>query len=443
MNLPDTVLLDIFSHIPLPERWLVASVCKQWYGVCHDPYLYRHVELDNLEYRTLIIALHKLVSVASRVKSITISGCYSRFVQDTVVPVHFSSQAHHTGPMLFSHITALQPHRRREEYMKHQFELHDEFSDVFTQLLCHNAASLKSLTVQNCTLDLEMTELFCSIACHAHALESFFYKDNHDRGIHSSGLLQAIVTACPRMRHFHGSHSGMDDAVLLTISRHWASLESLTLCSQKSRDVLGHAEIISEGRQLTGSSPTGRITGQVLWQLLTKCQKLQCLELYDLACISNRDLAAFEALRVKAMQETERKQIKEATAAATRRFSPYDIPKSIFCNKRRNTASFIPGSSIRQLTLTKYMTTPLSKPGFESLLKLFPKLNRLDYETNFYAFDNLFEGITRDMFDAECVAVRDWCGERRGQLDYTGRWNADMTAEQRLIAGMASVSEGA
>ncbi|KAK4518790.1 uncharacterized protein ATC70_009013 [Mucor velutinosus] len=447
MNLPDTILLDIFSYIPLPERWLVASVCKQWYGICHDPYLYRHVQLDNLEYRTLVLALHTLVGVASRIKSITISGCYSRFIQDTIVPVHFSNRAHNTGPMLFSHLTALQPYRRRDEYLKHHFELHDEFSDVFTQLLCNNATTLTSLTVQNCSLDLEMTELFCSIACHAHALESFTYKDNHDRGIHSSGLLQAIVTACPRMRHFHGSHSGMDDAVLLTISRHWVSLESLTLCSLKSRDVLSHAEIISDGRQLTGSSPTGRISGHALWQLLEKCQKLVCLELYDLACISNRELAVFNTLKAMAMQENERQQqqqTSQGTAASVKRFTPYAIPKSIFANKRYNAASrVIPGSSIRQLIITKYMTTPLSKPGFESLLKLFPKLNRLEYETNFHTFDNMFEGITRDMFDAECLAVEEWCDERKGQLEYVGRWHTDMTAEQRLMAGMASVSEGA
>ncbi|KAL9546110.1 hypothetical protein MBANPS3_006824 [Mucor bainieri] len=449
MNLPDTILLDIFSYIPLPERWLVASVCKQWYGVCRDPYLYRHVQLDNLEYRTLVLALHKLVGVASRVKSITINGCYSKFIQDTIVPVHFSNRAHNTGPMLFSHLTALQPHRRRDEYLKHNFALHDEFSDMFTQLLCNNTNTLTSLTVQNCSLDLEMTELFCSIACHAHALESFTYKDNHDKGIHSSGLLQAIVTACPRMRHFHGSHSGMDDAVLLTISRHWVSLESLTLCSLKSRDVLSHAEIISDGRQLTGSSPTGRISGHALWQLLEKCQNLTSLELYDLACISNRELAAFNALQTMAMQEHERQQQEQtsqgtAASASAKRFTPYDIPKSIFTNKRRSTAArTIPGSSIRQLTITKYMTTPLSKPGFESLLKLFPKLNRLQYETNFHTFDNLFEGITRDMFDAECLAVKEWCDEHKSQLEYIGRWNADMTAEQRLMAGMASVSEGA
>ncbi|KAG2204605.1 hypothetical protein INT46_005332 [Mucor plumbeus] len=448
MNLPVTILLEIFSYIPLPERWLAASsVCKQWYDVCHDPYLYRNIQLDNLEYKSLVLALYKLVNVASRVKSISINGCYSRFIQDTIVPVHFSNRSHNIGPMLFSHLTALQPHRRRDEYRKHEFELHDEFSDMITQLLCNNTTTLKSLTVENCSLDLEMTELFCSIACHAHALESFTYKNNRDKGIHSSGLLKAIVTACPRMRHFHGLHSGMDDAVLLTISRHWVSLESLTLCSLKSRDVLSHAEIISDGHQLTGSSPTGRISGHALWQLLSKCQKLTCLELYDLACISNGVLDALCSMVFEEFVLKQQETPKRESIVATKRFSPYDIPKTIYNNnnniKKRNPANqfTIPGSSIRQLIITKYITTPLSKPGFESLLKLFPKLNRLEYETNFHTFNNLFEGITREMFDAECVAVKGWCDERKSQFEYIPRWNVNMTAEQRLMAGMASISE--
>jgi hypothetical protein len=357
------------------------------------------------------MCLKKLVSIAPRIKSLTIDGCYSNFVQNTVVPVHFMNGG---GPMLFSHISALQRPKRREEYIKHQFQLHDQFSDYLNQLLGINQHHLAQLVVRNCTLDLEMTELFCMIAGHAHSLETFIYSNNHDKGIHSSGLLQAIVIACPKMRHFRGLHSGMDDAVLLTMARHWKSLESLTLCSLKSRDVLGRAEIMSAGRHLTGSSPTGRISSHALWQLLCKCHDLRTLELNDLACITNHDLEMFAALQ----QQSE---------PIKKRFSPYPIPKSKS-----------PGSSIRQLIITKYMTTPLSKPGFESLLKLFPKLNRLEYETNYYTFDNLFEGMSKATFNAECEAIQAWCYQRK--LEYIGRWNAKATAEQRLMAGMASVS---
>lgn len=174
------------------------------------------------------------MSISPRIKSLTIDGCFSTFIQNAVVPVQFMNRANNQGPMLFSHISALQRPRRREEYIKQQFQLHDQFSDCMSQLLSINQHNLTALIVQNCILDLEMTELFCMIAAHGHSLETFTYNNNHDKGIHSSGLLQAIVVACPNMHHFRGSHSGMNDAVLLTIVRHWKSLESLTLCSLKS-----------------------------------------------------------------------------------------------------------------------------------------------------------------------------------------------------------------
>lgn len=344
--------------------------------------------------------------------------------------------------MLFSHITALQPPRRREEYQKHKFELHDQFSDVMNSLLGANKHHLKSISIENSSLDLEMTELFCAIACHSHALESFIYNNNHDKGIQSSGLLQAIVTACPNMQHFRGLHSGMDDAVLATIARHWTLLKSLTLCSLKSRDVLGHAEIMSEGRQLLGSSPTGRISHRILWQLLCKCRQLETLELHDLACISNRDLAGYEGML---MQLLKNELVLKNKKVKCKPYQPYTIPKTTYPHSMLHTPkqrTARPGASLRHLIITKYMTTPLSKPGFESILRLFPQLSCLEYETNFYTFDNLFEGITRDMFHAECDAVHEWC-KKQDMLTYVGRWNASVTAEQRLMAGMASVSEGA
>ncbi|KAG2209546.1 hypothetical protein INT47_008390 [Mucor saturninus] len=427
MNLPGTILSEIFSYIPLPQRWLVSSVCRTWNNVCHDPYLYRHLVFENLEYRTLVLCFQKILTISPRVKSIKIKGCYSKFVQNTVVPVQFSNGTN--NPVLFSHITALQPPRRRAEYMKLNFELHDQFSDAINQLFGFNKLNLNSLVIEDCTLDLEMTELFCTIACHGHGLERFVYRNNRDKGISSSGLLQAIVTACPRMRDFRGLHSGMDDAVLVTIGRHWSLLRSITLCSLKSRDIRGHAEIISDGRQLIGSSPTGRISSQALWQLLSRCNQLETLELFDLSSVSNRDMINYNNLRTQ-------------IPSGKKRFAPYTIPKSTYATPNAKT-TVQPGFSIRNLFISKYMTTPLSKPGFESLLELFPKLRRLEYETNFYTFDNLFEGVTREMFHAECIAVQEWCDQRKDQLEYIGHWNAPITSEQRLMAGMASVSEGA
>lgn len=400
------------------------SVCRSWYSVCYDPYLYCHIEFDNMEYKTLVASLQRISIISPKIQSITIKNCYSEFIQNTVVPVHFSQRAHNTGPMLFSHITALQPPRRRDEYMKHQFELHDKFSDAMNLIFKSTQDSLRSITISGCTLDLEMTDLFPALACFCRSLETFVYINNHDKGIHSSGLLQAIVLGCPNMKHFIGLHSGMEDAVLINIARHWKSLESLTMCSLKNREILGHAEIVSEGFQLTGASPTGRISYNAFWRLLNECRSLASLELYDLSCISNRDLANYE----NSLNHQDQ-------PIASKRYQPYHIPTKKSSSGRRA------GSSIRHLMITKYMTTPLSKPGFESLLRLFPNLERLEYKTNFHTFDNLFEGITKDVFDAERKAVRDWFQQEKSHLTYVDGWDAKITAEQRLMAGMASVSE--
>lgn len=416
---------------------------------------------ENLEYATLVSSLEKILDISPRIKSITMHGCFSKFVQNTIVPVQFTNRAaNNASPVLFSHITALQPLRRREEYMKHNFQLHDRFSDALYRLLQINETHLLTLDIQDCTLDLEMTELFCAIACHGHALESLTYINNHDKGIHSSGLLQAIVTSCPNMRHFRGLHSGMNDAVLLTIARHWTSLQSLTLCSHKSREYLGHAEIISDGRRHSArlTLSTDCISSHALWQILSRCPKLHTLELFDLACITNSNLAVFDVLRLHSLQqkENERKLFlnNSASTQSRKRFSPYNIPSikpnhstAVAINNHSNPSSKHlitkrpPGSSIQHLIITKYMTAPLSKPGFESLLQLFPNLKCLEYETNFHTFDNLLEGVTHNMFETQCEAIEKWCDEKK-KLVYIGRWNAPVTAEQRLMAGMASVSEG-
>ncbi|KAI7898869.1 uncharacterized protein BX663DRAFT_401842, partial [Cokeromyces recurvatus] len=78
---------------------------------------------------------------------------------------------------------------------------------------------------------------------------------------------------------------------------------------------------------------------------------------------------------------------------------------------------------------------PLSIPGFYDLLKLFPNLKRLEYATNFHTFNNQFEGVTPDMFEAECMAVASFM-ETQKNLVYDGQWNKPITTEQRLMAGM-------
>ncbi|KAI8377526.1 uncharacterized protein BYT42DRAFT_347309 [Radiomyces spectabilis] len=215
-DVPETILLQILSYLPLPQRWQVGRVNRTWHRVSLDPYLYRDLLFENLEFKELLWALQRVIDIAPRVRTLTIDRCYSNFIQNIVVPVHFSNDAP-KRPQFFSHIRTLQPARRRQEYLKHGFELHNQFSDAINQLLEMNQNTLVSAKILNCDLDFEMTELFCAIACFGQQLTTFEYANNGDKGLHSSGLLQAIVTSCPNMRHFRGLHAVSSPEICWTI----------------------------------------------------------------------------------------------------------------------------------------------------------------------------------------------------------------------------------
>jgi hypothetical protein len=387
--------------------------------------------------------MQRIVSISPRIRSITIQGCYSDFIQNTVVPVQFSTQPPNR-PLLFSHIRALQPARRRQEYLKHGFELHNHFSDVFSQLLELGKSTCHTIKILNCDLDFEMTELFCTIACNAHDLSTFYYVNNGDKGLHSSGLLQAIVSGSPKMRHFRGLHAGMNEAVLMTMARHWPLLESLTLCSIKSKAVLELTGLVSEGgHELRGASPTGTISSRAFWELVCKCKHLETLELYDLACVTNRDLALYNSFKdtIKEQYEKSSKRVIRPTlaSASIKHHHPYYRPSSLPTHKSTTPMENLPGSSLKHLLITKYVTTPLSTPGFHDLTKLFPNLSRFEYATNFYTFNNQFEGVTSEMYEAERSAVANFMDSKTNCI-YKGQWNEPITTEQRLMAGMTSRS---
>lgn len=380
--------------------------------------------------------MQSIIRIRPRIRTITIQGCYSKFIQNTVVPVQFSTQPPNR-PLLFSHIRALQPARRRQEYLKHGFELHNHFSDLFLQLMELSQQSLHTIQIQNCDLDFEMTELFCTIACNAHSLRGFHYMNNGDKGLHSSGLLQAIVSGSPKMQHFRGLHAGMNDAVLMTMARHWPLLESLTLCSIKSKDFLELTDLMSEdGHELRGASPMGTISNQAFWELLCKCKRLTMLEVHDLACVTNRDLALYKSLR-KQVQDGRSKQVigsrRSTYHHSLNRHHPYRV------REKQEPCLDLPGDSLKYFRVTKYVTTPLSTPGFHDLLGLFPNLSRLEYATNFHTFFNQFEGVTPEMYEAEQEAVANVM--RSHSLVYSGQWNEPITTEQRLMAGMATRSD--
>ncbi|KAH8551277.1 hypothetical protein BGW37DRAFT_399320, partial [Umbelopsis sp. PMI_123] len=78
---------------------------------------------------------------------------------------------------------------------------------------------------------------------------------------------------------------------------------------------------------------------------------------------------------------------------------------------------------------------PITLPGFENILALFPNLKFLQYETNYTTFDNLYEGVTTQVFESERQAVEQLF-DRHGNVSLHGKWHMPVTTEQRLMAGI-------
>lgn len=340
---------------------------------------------------------------------------------------------------LYSHITSFTPPRRKEEYRKLGFTLHQEFSEALVALMKQSQESIKRLEIQDNFLDLEMTDLVFCIVRYGRHLEHLLYDANKDGGFIAPEVVSAITAACPNIRSFRGQHA-ISDTVLQRIMTGWQELRSITLAPYQS-PTLGTREISPEG----------------LWSLL-EGGKVESLELLDLDCISNEGL--LELLqKLKQRQAlsfadhyhhhrspTSPVELDHPLAHLTRRLS--------ISEPQDNSSTIVPGASVRHLTVTKYTSSPITLPGFRMLFKLFPNLETLKFTTNFFTYDHRFQGLTREIYEEEIRLVENMIREEMsdrwplpslsssGSSElvmppcWIGEWHAPLTEEQRLRVGI-------
>ncbi|KAG0297305.1 hypothetical protein BGZ96_007042 [Linnemannia gamsii] len=392
IDMPENIWLDIFSYLSLKEKFTTAGTCRTWHRILADPSLYTHISLDFMEFDTLVLCMQQLCRLAPRIRSLRIANCHSSFISKTTVPVQNTSIMHHFPQhqgmhTLHTHITSFTLPRRREEYRKLGFTLHQDFSRALAILMEQSHESLKSLNIQDNFLDLEMTELVFCIS-------------------------------------FQGQHA-ISDTVLRRMMSGWEELKSITLAPYQAPSV-GTKEVSMEG----------------LWSLL-ECGKVESLELLDLECISNDNVRTMME-RVKKLQATSFERVASSPLS-----HPFAHHHSYFATAPPSTSSTpLPGSSVRHLTITKYTSTPLTLPGFGALLKLFPNLESFKFTTNFFTYDHHFQGLTRNIYEEEIVMVERmirsemlgrW-GATRGVAAtaacWEGEWNASVTEDQRLRASI-------
>jgi hypothetical protein len=279
--------------------------------------------------------------------------------------------------------------------------------------------TMHSLDIHDNFLDLEMTELIFCIVRYGRQLEHLYYDRNRDGGFISPEVVSAVTAACPNIKTFRGQHA-ISDTVLRRIMTGWEDLRSVTLAPYQAP--VGTKEISMEG----------------LWSLL-ECGKVESLELLDLDCISNDNLRTMME-RVKQLQATSFER-----TASSPLSHPFAHHHSYFASLASTTPSRpLPGESVRRLTITKFTSSPLTLPGFDALLTLFPNLESLSFTTNFFTYEYQFQGLTRDVFDKEIGLVENmiqkvmterWGSSHAGCGScWQGDWDAQVTEEQRLRA---------
>ncbi|KAF9178778.1 hypothetical protein BGZ51_007507 [Haplosporangium sp. Z 767] len=423
-SIPENIWLDVFGYLTLEEKFKAAGTCRTWHRILADPSLYTHITLDSMEFNTLVLCMKQLCRLAPRIRSLRISNCYSSFISKTTVPIQNTSTMHHSQHpgmhSLYSHITSFTLPRRREEYRKLGFTLHQDFSRALFVLMEQSQESIKSLDIQDNFLDLEMTELIFCIVRYGRHLEHLIYDRNKDGGFVAPEVVSAITAACPNIKSFRGQHA-ISDTVLRRMMTGWEELRSVTLAPYQAPSI-GTKEVSMEG----------------FWSLL-ECGKVESLELLDLDCISN-DNARTMMERVKQLQATSFERTARSPLS-----HPFAHHHSYFATCAPTTPSRpVPGASVRHLVITKYTSTPLTLPGFGALLKLFPNLESFKFTTNFFTYDHQFQGLTPDIYEAEITMVermvrtemtQRW-GEARSSDCWEAEWNAPVSGEQRLRAGI-------
>ncbi|KAG0315071.1 hypothetical protein BGZ99_007689 [Dissophora globulifera] len=507
--MPENIWLAIFDHLSLKDLFKVSGTCRAWRRIIADPSLYTDLVLDQMEFNTLIQCLQQLCRLAPRIRSLRIAHCYSNFISTTTVPLQTVPLSHHcpqqqqqpAGMMmhtLYTHITSFTLPRRREEYRKLGFTLHQDFSTALVALMEQSQDSILRLEIQNNFLDLEMTELIFCIVRYGRNLKSLLYDANRENtnsySFVAPEVVSAIIAACPSIQSFRGQHA-ISDTVLRQMMTGWEDLTSVTLAPYQSPSTMGTKEISLEG----------------FWSLLVG-GKIETLELLDLECISNENMRDMMQ-RVKQLESLSLSLAMSgdhpmsplapnhpfahlashfaAAAAAQPQPSAWtitggskngdserqhdnhqecssnsDINNGNGNNNSNNSTGShnsngggnsgssnssprpLPGASVRHLTVTKYTSSPLTLPGFSALLKLFPNLRSMRFTTNFFTYDHQFHGLTPGIFEQEIGLVNRmvlaemadrWSPEQAASC-WIAEWHAAMTEEQRLRAGVMQSS---
>ncbi|KAG0374842.1 hypothetical protein BGX24_009851, partial [Mortierella sp. AD032] len=150
IDMPENIWLDIFSYLSLEEKFKAAGALPRFLfgsGSFSSIVPAAHGTASSLTLPSTHISLSTTWSSTPRIRSLRIANCHSSFISKTTVPVQNTSIMHHFPQhqgmhSLHTHITSFTLPRRREEYRKLGFTLHQDFSRALATLMEQSQVSL-------------------------------------------------------------------------------------------------------------------------------------------------------------------------------------------------------------------------------------------------------------------------------------------------------------
>ncbi|ORX59592.1 hypothetical protein DM01DRAFT_1381151 [Hesseltinella vesiculosa] len=378
------VLQQVISYIPFPTRWQAAMVSRLWYQACHDPYLYQHIHLENLELADLVHVLQWIQRLQPNIRSLSMRHCYSSLLQ-RCVPVRYSDDYQNQSPsVLHTQIRALAAPQREAQYQALNIDLYHQLNQHLLQLV-NMSSRLTSIAIEHCNIDWAMTALIPSLINHGANLKTWIYHSNFGDLLPTADALQAFMTATPNMTCFLGHHpDAINDHSVSLMPRLWPLLQSMQLACTNT------LPFSSKG---SSSMPvaTSPLSSHVFYQWLAASPRLQSLELVDLHCLSDQDL--------------------QSAALA--------FPMATVA------------TSLRHLRIAKFVTEPLSNAGINHLLQLLPRLRTLAYDTNIDCFR-----ITTGLPPQQVAHLWSSLAKQHAAspLDLRMNWHQPVTMEQTLLS---------
>ncbi|XP_063437335.1 F-box/LRR-repeat protein 17-like [Mytilus trossulus] len=253
-RLPMNILLQIFKSLTMCELLCQASlVCKTWYNLCHDPDLWRSIDLSH-QHRADDNVLSRLTSYSDRVTNINLEDTKiltSHGISLVCVKCKHLQKLKLTRCFSVENDVLMMVGTSCKNLQCLYLDGCYRISDQWTCSVGEGCQQLKELVLSRCS---QMTDVGISrIAENCHNLENIIL--DHCNKVTDQSV-RMLAENCPELKTLSLANCNITDTGICSIYR-MKKLEYLDI----------------------SNLPGGSITAAIVSQLTRKCDNLECLNL--------------------------------------------------------------------------------------------------------------------------------------------------------------------